>query len=188
MWDHSVISQWILAANQSMKEWTICRKTIVINAHAGLCVLLIHGQNYLKLTSSSETIRRWCLRPSSTSYWVGTGHFWYQVSSNTFMFSMPCLENKMLLSMGNTLAAYFFLHTYLPSPLTYELRDKSSLRLLTTIKILFHNYANPATLFRHKLNFCTHGGMQWCAAVALDLSKCEEYGIWVSGTHSTTRM
>ena len=35
---------------------------------AGLCVL-IHGQNHPKLTSPSEIIRRWCSRPSSTSYW-----------------------------------------------------------------------------------------------------------------------
>ena len=31
-------------------------------------------------------------------------------------------------------------------------------------------------------------GVQLCAVVASEVSKCEEYGLWLSSTHSTTRM
>ena len=103
------------------------------------------------------------------------------------MISMPCLENKLLkFLMVSILAAHFiFMHT---STLTYKLRDKRSLRLLLKSCFIIMQILLCVLCSDIKLNFCTHGGMQWYAAVALDLSKCEECGLWLSGAHSTTRM
>ena len=50
-----------------------------------------------------------------------------------------------------------------------------------------HNYANPAALSRYKVGFWAPREMHWHTYVAFELSEHEENGLWLSGTHSTTR-